>query len=102
MITAEPLIKPGDYEAFQTIMPKEQVFKDAPTGIQINFATFSIRQIIRIQSSTKPDRKFVMVTVEPDKFEQYCANFDKDRNWQSLKDFADAKYEMGLECRDNG
>ncbi len=101
MITVEPLIHSEDYLAFLAMMPKEEAFKDAPTGIFIDFATFSIRQNIRIQSCAKPNKTIVMVAVQPDKFDQYCENYDKDRNWQSLKNFADAKYEMSLEIRDD-
>ena len=73
------------------MMPKEPAFKDGPTGIHIDFATFSIRENIRIQSAMRANKAIVMVSVEPDKFEQYCENYDKDRNWQSLTNFADAK-----------
>ncbi len=94
MIKVEPLINAEDYNAFQAMMPKEPAFKDAPTGIDIDFATFCTRQNIRIQSGTKPKRTIVMVSVQPDKFEQYCENYDQDRNWQSLANFADAKFDM--------
>jgi len=101
MITVEPLIKPEDYLAFQTMMPMEPAFKDAPTGVYIDFATFSCRENIRIQSGTRPNKTVVMVSVQPNKFEQYCENFDKDRNWQALKNFAEAKFEMGLDMADD-
>lgn len=94
MIKVEPRINAEDYPAFQAMMPDEPAFKDAPTGISIDFATFSCRENIRVQSGAKPDKAIVMVSVQPDKFEQYCKNYDKDRNWQSLAHFADAKYDM--------
>jgi len=94
MVKVEPRIKAEDYPAFQAMMPKEPAFKDAPTGLRLDFATFSIRENIRIQSSARPNKTIVMVSVQPDKFEQYCENYDKDRNWQSLVHFADAKYDM--------
>ncbi len=96
MVKVEPLINAEDYIAFQAMMPKEPAFKDAPTGIDIDFATFSIRENIRIQGGTRPSKTVVMVNVQPDKFEQYCENYDKDRNWKSLTYFADAKFDMGL------
>ncbi len=99
MIKVEPQINPDDYLAFQAMMPNEPAFKDAPTGISIDFATFSSRQSIRVQSGTKP-RTIVMVSVQPDKFAQYCENYDKDHSWQSLANFADAKFDMGLETDD--
>ena len=40
MIKVEPRINAEDYLAFQAMMPKEPAFKDAPTGIYIDFATF--------------------------------------------------------------
>ena len=92
MIKVEPLINAEDYPAFQAMMPEEPAFKDAPTGIYIDFATFSTRENIRIQTGAKPDKTIVMVRVQPDKFEQYCENYDNDRNWQSLTNFADAKF----------
>ncbi|MGO9544160.1 MAG: hypothetical protein ACLPPF_05125 [Rhodomicrobium sp.] len=95
MFKVEPLINVADYAAFQAMMPKEPAFKDAPTGIDIDFATFSCRENIRIQSGTRPNKTIVMVSVQPDKFEQYCENFDKDRDWQSLTNFAIAKFDMG-------
>jgi hypothetical protein len=94
MIKVEPLINAEDYPAFQAMMPKEPAFKDAPTGISLDYATFSTRQNIRIQSGARPNKTVVMVSVQPAKFEQYCKNFDKDSNWQSLADFADAKFDM--------
>ena len=97
MIKVEPLISAEDYPAFQAMMPEEPAFKDAPTGIRIDFATFSTRENIRIQTGAKPDKTIVMVRVQPDKFEQYCENYDNDRNWQSLTNFADAKFDMGLD-----
>lgn len=101
MIKVEPLINAADYLAFQSMMPKEPAFKDAPTGISINFATFSTRQKIRLQSGTRVNKTVVMVNVNPDKFEQYCENFDQDLTWQSLANFADAKYGMGLDSADD-
>ncbi|MGA7328459.1 MAG: hypothetical protein WBX25_29215 [Rhodomicrobium sp.] len=97
MVKVEPLINAEDYLAFQALMPKEPAFKDAPTGIGIDFATFSIRENIRIQSGTRLNKTIVMVNVQPGKFEQYCENYDKDRDWQSLTNFADAKFDMGLD-----
>lgn len=94
MIKVEPLIHAEDYPAFQAMMPKEPAFKDAPTGISLDFAAFSTRESIRIQSSARPNKTIVMVSVHPDKFEKYCKNYDKDRNWQSLAHFADAKFDM--------
>jgi hypothetical protein len=79
------------------MMPKEPAFRDAPTGIYIDFATFSVREKIRIQSRVRTNETVVMVIVEPDKFEQYCENYDKDRNWKSLTNFADAKFEMSID-----
>ncbi|MFZ1109813.1 MAG: hypothetical protein WAN43_15880 [Rhodomicrobium sp.] len=93
MIKVEPLINAKDYPAFQAMMPKEPAFKDAPTGVYLDFATFSIRENIRIQSGAKPSKTIILVRVQPDKFEQYCENHDKDRNWQSLAHFADAKFD---------
>ena len=100
MTKIEPLISAEDYLAFQAMMPKEPAFKDGPTGIHIDFATFSIRENIRIQSAMRANKAIVMVSVEPDKFEQYCENYDKDRNWQSLTNFADAKFDMSLDTFD--
>ena len=60
----------------------------------LDFASFSTRENIRIQSGTRPNKTTIMVNVQPDKFEQYCKNYDKDRNWQTLVHFADAKYDM--------
>ncbi len=97
MIKVEPLINAEDYVAFQAMMPKEPAFRDSPTGIYIDFASFSCREIIRIQSGTRSNKTIVMVSVQPDKFEQYCENFDKERNWQSLTNFANAKFDMGLD-----
>ena len=94
MIKVEPLIHAEDYLAFQAMMPKEPAFKDAPTGVYLDFVTFSTRQNIRIQSGVRPDKTVIMVNVQPDKFEQYCKNYDKDLNWQSLAQFADAKFDM--------
>ena len=94
MTKVEPLITAENYLAFRAMMPKEPAFKDAPTGIYLDFATFSSRENIRIQSGMRPNKTIVMVNVQPDKFEQYCENYDKDRNWQSLKNFADAKFDM--------
>jgi hypothetical protein len=94
MIKVEPLIHAGDYPAFQAMMPKEPAFKDAPTGILLNFASFSTRENIRIQSRARPNDTIIMVSVQPGKFDQYCENYGKDRNWQSLAHFADAKYDM--------
>ena len=102
MIKVEPLISAEDYPVFRAMMPKEPAFKDAPTGIYIDFATFSTRENIRVQSGKRPNKTLVMVSVQPDKFDQYCENYDKDRNWQSLTDFADAKYDMGLDVADDG
>ena len=102
MIKVEPLISAEDYPVFQAMMPEEPAFKDAPTGIRIDFATFSTRENIRIQTGAKPDKTIVMVRVQPEKFEQYCENFDNDRNWQSLTHFADAKYEMAAEMAGDG
>jgi len=96
----EPLIKAEDYNAFQSMMPKEPAFKDAPTGTFIDFASFSTREKIRIQSGMKPNEIVILVAVEPGKFEQYCTNYDKDRTWLSLKNFADAKFEMSIEEED--
>ncbi|MFY9642029.1 MAG: hypothetical protein WCD20_14145 [Rhodomicrobium sp.] len=101
MITIEPRINAEDYRAFQTMMPMEPAFKDAPTGVYIDFATFSSREYIRIQSGTRLNKTIVMVSVQPNKFEQYCENFDKDRNWQALRNFAEAKFDMGLDTADN-
>jgi hypothetical protein len=101
MFKVEPLINAEDYLAFQAMMPQEPAFKDAPTGVYIDFAAFSCRESIRIQGGTRPDKTVVMVSVQPDKFEQYCANYDKDRNWQSLTNFADAKFDMGLDVADD-
>jgi hypothetical protein len=95
MNKVEPLINAEDYLAFQAMMPEEPAFKDAPTGISIDFATFSCREKIRVQSGGRSDKTIVLVSVQPDKFERYCDNFDKDRNWQSLANFADAKFDMG-------
>ena len=100
MTKIEPLIHAEDYLAFQAMMPKESAFKDAPTGLYLDFATFTTRETIRIQSGTKANTTIVMVSVEPGKFEQYCENYDKDRNWQSLANFADAKFDMSLELID--
>ncbi len=97
MLKVEPLINVADYAAFQAMMPKEPAFKEAPTGIDIDFATFTCRENIRIQSGTKPNKTTVMVSVKPDKFEQYCENFDKDRNWESLANLANAIFDMGLD-----
>ncbi len=94
MIKVEPLIHAEDYRAFQTMMPKEPAFKDAPTGIFLDFASFSTRESIRIQSGATPNKIIIRVSVKPDKFEQYCKNYDKDLNWQTLAHFADAKYDM--------
>jgi len=102
MIKVEPRINAEDYLAFQAMMPKEPAFKDAPTGIYIDFATFSIRENIRIQSGARPNETIVMVGVQPDKFEQYCENYDKERNWQSLANFADAKFDMGRDLAGGG
>ena len=102
MIKVEPLISAEDYPAFQAMMPKEPVFKDAPTGIYLDFASFFTRQNIRIRSGTRPNKTFIMVSVQPDKFEQYCENYDKDRNWQSLAHFADAKFDMTTDEQDGG
>jgi hypothetical protein len=102
MIKVEPLIHAEDYQAFRTMMPKEPAFKDAPTGINLDFAAFSTRQNIRIQSGARPDKSTIMVSVQPDKFEQYCENYDKDRNWQSLAHFADAKFDMTRTDGDGG
>ena len=96
MIKVEPLIHAEDYQAFQAMMPKEPAFKDAPTGISLDFAAFSTRESIRIQSGTTPNKTTIMVSVQPGKFEQYCENYDKDRNWQSLAHFADAKFDMSI------
>ena len=101
MIKVEPRISAEDYLAFQTMMPMEPAFKDAPTGVYIDFATFSIRENTRIQSGTRPNKTIVMVSVQPNKFEQYCENFDKDRNWQTLTNFAEAKFDMGLDMADD-
>ncbi len=94
MIKVEPLIYAEDYPAFQAMMPQEPAFKDAPTGVFLDFASFSTRENIRIQSGAMPKDTIVMVSVNPGKFEQYCENYDKDRNWQSLAHFADAKFDM--------
>ena len=94
MIKVEPLIHAEDYAAFQAMMPKEPAFKDAPTGLFLDFVAFSTREYIRIQSGARPNKTIVMVSVQPDKFEQYCENYDKDRTWQSLAHFADAKFDM--------
>ena len=101
MTKIEPLISAEDYLAFQAMMPKESAFKDGPTGVHIDFVTFSIRENIRIQSAMRANKAIVMVSVEPDKFEQYCENYDKDRNWQSLTNFADAKFDMSLDTFDD-
>ena len=101
MTKIEPLISAEDYLAFQAMMPKEPAFKDGPTGIYIDFATFSIRENIRIQSAMRANKAIVMVSVEPDKFEQYCENYDKNRNWRSLANFADAKFDMSLDTFDD-
>jgi hypothetical protein len=100
MIKVEPRINSEDYLAFLAMMPNESAFKDAPTGIYIDFATFSSRENIRVQSGTK-SQTIIMVSVHPDKFEQYCGNYDRDRNWQSLTNFADAKYDMALDMDDD-
>ncbi len=100
MIKVEPQINAEDYLAFQTLMPKEPAFADGPTGLRLDFATFSIRENIRIQNYTRAPNTIVMVRVQPDKFDQYCENYDKDRNWQSLKNFAGAKFEMAQEVED--
>jgi len=102
MIKVEPRINAEDYLAFQAMMPKEPAFKDAPTGIYIDFATFSIRENIRIQSGTRPNKTIVMVGVQPDKFEQYCENNDEERDWQSLTNFADAKFRAQAASSDVG
>jgi len=102
MIKVEPLINAEDYRAFQAMMPKEPAFKDAPTGIYLDFAAFSTREHIRIQSGTRPNKTTIMVSVQPDKFEQYCKNYDKDRNWQSLAHFADAKFDMAKTDEQDG
>jgi hypothetical protein len=102
MVKVEPLIHAEDYLAFQAMMPEEPAFRDAPTGISIDFATFSCRENIRVQSRARPDNAVVMVSVQPDKFEQYCENYDKDRNWQSLANFADAKFDMGRDTAGGG
>ena len=94
MIKVDPLINAEDYPAFQAMMPNEPAFKDAPTGISLDFATFSTRQNIRIQSGARPNKTTITVSVQPDKFEQYCKNYHKDRNWESLAHFADAKFDM--------
>ena len=101
MTKTEPLISAGDYLAFQAMMPNEPAFKDGPTGIYIDFAAFSIRENIRIQSAMRANEAIVMVSVEPDKFEQYCENYDKNRNWRSLTNFADAKFDMSLDTFDD-
>ena len=101
MIKVEPLINAEDYPAFRAMMPGESAFKDAPTGISIDFVTFSTREKIRIQSAMRPNKTIVMVNVRPDKFEQYCENYEKDRNWQSLTNFADAKFDMAREIGDD-
>jgi hypothetical protein len=100
MIKVEPRINSEDYPAFVAMMPNEPAFKDAPTGICIDFATFSSRENIRVQSDTK-SKTIIMVSVQPEKFEQYCENCDKDRNWQSPTNFADAKFDMGLDMDDD-
>jgi hypothetical protein len=100
MTRVEPLISAEDYLAFQAMMPREPAFKDAPTGVYLDYATFSVRETIRLQSVRRPNDTIVMVGVQPDKFEQYCENYDKDRNWQSLANFADAKFDMGLDTVD--
>jgi hypothetical protein len=100
MIKVEPLINAEDYLAFRAMMPKEPAFKDAPTGIYIDFATFSTRENIRVQSGRRR-KTIVMVSVQPDRFEQYCENYDKDQNWQSLTNFAEAKFDMGFDLVDD-
>jgi hypothetical protein len=72
MIKVEPLINADDYRAFQAMMPEEPAFKDVPTGLALDFATFSIRENIRIQSGPRPNETIIMVKVHPDKFGQYC------------------------------
>ena len=84
MIKVEPRINVEDYLAFQAMMPKEPAFKDAPTGIYIDFAHVSIRENIRIQSGARPNETIVIFP--------YPSNYVKDRNWQSLTNFADAKF----------
>jgi hypothetical protein len=101
MTKVEPLINAEDYLAFQAMMPEEPAFKDAPTGIHIDFATFSSRENIRIQSGMAPNKTIVMVSVQPGKFELYCENYEKDLNWRSLTNFADAKFDMGLDLDDD-
>lgn len=101
MTKIEPMINAKDYLAFQAMMPEEPAFKDGPTGIYIDFATFSIREKIRIQSAMRANKAIFMVRVEPDQFERYCENYDKDRNWQSLTNFADAKFDMSLDTFDD-
>lgn len=100
MTKIEPLISAGDYPAFQAMMPEEPAFKDGPTGIYIDFATFSIREKIRIQCEMRANKTVVLVGVAPHKFEQYCENYDKDLNWQSLTNFADAKFDINLDIVD--
>jgi len=102
MIKVEPLINAEDYQAFQAMMPKEPAFKDAPTGISLDFAAFSTRENIRMQSCARPNKTIIVVSVQPDKFEQYCKNYDKDRNWQSLAHFADAKFDMAKTDEQDG
>jgi len=99
MIQVEPLIHAEDFRAFQAMMPKEPAFKDAPTGVYLDFAAFSTRENIRIQSGARLGNTIIRVNVQPDKFEQYCKNYDKDRNWQTLVHFADAKYDMSATDR---
>jgi hypothetical protein len=101
MVKVEPRINAEDYPAFQALMPKEPAFKDAPTGTYIDFATFFIRENIRIRSGTRPNKTIILVNVQPDKFAQYCENYDKDRNWQSLSNFADAIFDMGRDMVDD-
>ena len=65
MIKVEPLIHAEDYPAFQVMMPKEPAFKDAPTGVYLDFATFSTRENIRIQSGARPNKTIVRMSVQP-------------------------------------
>jgi hypothetical protein len=102
MIKVEPLINAEDYSAFQAMMPNEPAFKDAPTGTSLDFAKFSTRENIRIQSGARLNKTIIMVSVQPAKFEQYCENYDKDRNWQSLAHFADAKFDMARSDEQDG
>ncbi len=77
MIKVEPRINAEDYLAFQTMMLMEPAFKDAPTGVYIDFATFSSRQSIRIQSGPRPNKTIVMVSVQPNSLSNIARTLTK-------------------------